>query len=88
MVVRLPYPLREGADLLDRRTLVHQTVETILAFPPPAPHLGLHRREAPAELGQPGPGEAACPVDAAIEPVLEHPRILQLDHGTSTVRPS
>ncbi len=84
MVVRLPQAFREGGDLLQRGTLVHQAVEAVLARAAAAAHFLLHRAEPLGELAQP---RAREPV-ASVQSVLQHPAISQLHQGISTVSPS
>ena len=88
VVVRLAHALGEGIDRLDGRFLVGQPLEGVLARGAPGAHVSLHRREAPRQLAEARPGEAALAIDAPVEAILEHPSKLQPDHDASTMRPS
>jgi len=84
VLVRLPQAVRERGDLGDRVALVHQVVEPVLPVLPSLRDLRLDGGKPRRELVQPGAGQ---PV-RAVQPVLQHPAVVQRDHFTSTVSPS
>ncbi len=84
VVVRLAEALREGGDLPDRLGLIDEPVESVFPRGPAAADLRLHRAEPGGELREPRARQSVH----AVEPILEHASVGQLDHATSTVRPS
>ena len=84
VIKRLAHSLGEPSNLVDRVVLGPELLEAILTLELAEPDLVLHLGEPARQVVE---GRAWQPM-VLVEPVLEHPSVLQDHAGTSTTRPS